>query len=143
MRRTKAEAEQTRNAILEAALILFDEQGYVQTTLNAIAQKANVTRGAIYWHFANKEEIIAALAKIQFSELLQQNSNAISAPDTWKNLSDNFVAFFQSLNQKPDRLRFFRIFHQHCGVNALNKLHDEYKTLCVGNRRVVYTSCLK
>jgi len=34
MRRTKAEAEQTRHDILKAALILFDEQGYAQTTLS-------------------------------------------------------------------------------------------------------------
>ena len=50
MRRTKAEAEaeQTRHDILKAALILFDEQGYVQTSLSDIARKAKVTRGAIY-----------------------------------------------------------------------------------------------
>ena len=50
MRRTKAEAEQTRHDILKAALILFDEQGYVQTSLSDIARKAEVTRGAIYSH---------------------------------------------------------------------------------------------
>ena len=53
MRRTKSEAEQTRNSILDAALTLFDEQGYTQTTLSSIARQAGVTRGAIYWHFAS------------------------------------------------------------------------------------------
>ena len=78
MRRTKAEAEQTRHDILKAALILFDEQGYVQTNLSDIARKAEVTRGAIYWHFDNKEQIVAALAQAQFDDLMRQNAAAIS-----------------------------------------------------------------
>jgi transcriptional regulator ttgR len=44
MRRTKAEAEQTRNDILKAALILFDEQGYAQTSLSNIAQSKSHPR---------------------------------------------------------------------------------------------------
>ena len=88
MRRTKAEAEQTRHDILKAALILFDEQGYVQTSLSDIARKAEVTRGAIYWHFENKEQIVAALAQVQFDDLMRQNAAAISAPDIWQTLGD-------------------------------------------------------
>jgi transcriptional regulator ttgR len=101
MRRTKAEAEQTRNDILKAALILFDEQGYAQTTLSTIARKAKVTRGAIYWHFENKEEILAALAQAQFAELNSQINTAIAAPDTWQNLADNFIAYFRGLLKIP------------------------------------------
>ena len=113
MRRTKAEAEQTRHDILKAALILFDEQGYVQTSLSDIARKAEVTRGAIYWHFDNKEQIVAALVQAQFDDLMRQNAAAISAPDIWQTLGDNFIAYFHELIRSPDRLRFYRAFHQH------------------------------
>lgn len=129
MRRTKAEAEQTRNDILKAALILFDEQGYAQTTLSTIARKAKVTRGAIYWHFENKEEILAALAQAQFNELNRQNAAAIVAPDAWKSLGDNIVAYFHEMIRCPDRLRFFRAFHQHGRIAPLEKLHREYQAL--------------
>ena len=101
MRRTKAEAEQTRHDILKAALILFDEQGYVQTSLSDIARKAEVTRGAIYWHFDNKEQIVAALAQAQFDDLMRQNAAAISAPDIWQTLGDNFIAYFHELPRLP------------------------------------------
>lgn len=129
MRRTKAEAEQTRDDILQAALILFDEEDYAQSTLSSIARKAQVTRGAIYWHFQNKEEILAALAQAQFADLISQNAAAIAAPNTWKNLGDNFIAYFQDLIRHPDRLRFFRAFHQHGKNPPLEKLHKEYQTL--------------
>jgi AcrR family transcriptional regulator len=61
MRRTKEEAEKTREDILNAAVRLFSEKGVAHTSLQEIAVAANVTRGAVYWHFANKTEIFDAL----------------------------------------------------------------------------------
>jgi TetR/AcrR family acrAB operon transcriptional repressor len=61
MRRTKEEAEQTRQALLKAALSIFSQKGYASTTLEDIAQEAGVTRGAIYWHFGSKAELYSAL----------------------------------------------------------------------------------
>jgi TetR/AcrR family acrAB operon transcriptional repressor len=61
MRRTKEEAQQTKEAVLEAALQVFSEKGYAAATLNEIAARAAVTRGAIYWHFNNKAELYNTL----------------------------------------------------------------------------------
>lgn len=61
MRRTKEQAEQTRQTLLEAALSIFSQKGYATTTLEDVAQEAGVTRGAIYWHFGSKAELYAAL----------------------------------------------------------------------------------
>lgn len=129
MRRTKSEAEQTRNDILEAALTLFDEQGYPQTTLSSIARKAGVTRGAIYWHFENKDEILIALAQAQFHDLMQQNADAIHKPNSWDSVCNNFIAFFQELIRHPARLRFFRVFHQHGCTQPLAQLHHDYRLI--------------
>lgn len=60
-RRTKAEAEQTRCHILDAAEQLFYERGVARTTLEDIAHAANVTRGAIYWHFRDKGDLFEAM----------------------------------------------------------------------------------
>lgn len=127
MRRTKAEAEATRQHILATALVLFDEEGYMQTSLSQIARAAGLTRGAIYWHFHNKEEILASLADAQFAGLIAQNEAAIAAPDTWKILIDNFTRFFRELGQNADYLRFFRIVHQQKRRDdALAQLRDRY-----------------
>jgi TetR/AcrR family transcriptional repressor of mexAB-oprM operon len=61
MRRTKAEAAETRTNIIAAAEKLFYDKGVPETTLEDIAREAGVTRGAIYWHFANKAEVLVAL----------------------------------------------------------------------------------
>jgi AcrR family transcriptional regulator len=60
-RRTKAEAEETREKILDAAERLFFANGVTQTSLEKIAEEASVTRGAIYWHFADKVDLFRAL----------------------------------------------------------------------------------
>ena len=61
MRRTKAEAAETRSSILEAAEKLFFEKGVATSTLDEIAAAAGVTRGAIYWHFESKSDLFLAL----------------------------------------------------------------------------------
>ncbi|OFW84185.1 MAG: hypothetical protein A2018_06695 [Alphaproteobacteria bacterium GWF2_58_20] len=61
MRRTREKAEQTRLALLESAVRLFAAKGVTVTTLNEIASDAGVTRGAIYWHFNDKGDIIRAI----------------------------------------------------------------------------------
>lgn len=61
MRKTKEEAEETRRAILQSALDTFCEKGYSKTTFDEIARRINLTKGAVYWHFRNKPDLIAAL----------------------------------------------------------------------------------
>lgn len=61
-RKTKEEAEKTRQDILDAALKIFDRKGFVRSTLNDIAKEAGITRGAIYWHFKDKANLFEALS---------------------------------------------------------------------------------
>ncbi|MBO5442422.1 MAG: TetR family transcriptional regulator [Alphaproteobacteria bacterium] len=66
-RRTKEEAEQTRIEILRSALDIFCEKGYSRTTFDEIAKRINLTKGAVYWHFRNKPDLIAALIREAFN----------------------------------------------------------------------------
>jgi TetR/AcrR family acrAB operon transcriptional repressor len=61
MRRTKQEAEQTRRAIMAAALEAFNTRGISNTTFEHVAEAAGVTRGAIYHHFGDKQALLAAI----------------------------------------------------------------------------------
>lgn len=63
MKRTKEEAQQTRQKILDVALTIFSQTGYEAARLNDIAKNANVTRGAIYHHFENKAGLFMALVE--------------------------------------------------------------------------------
>ncbi|MCA1869147.1 TetR family transcriptional regulator [Agrobacterium genomosp. 3] len=63
MRRTKAEAEETRQAILAAAERVFFKKGVANSSLDEVAVAAGVTRGAIYWHFSSKTDLFIGLYK--------------------------------------------------------------------------------
>ncbi|MCX8958036.1 multidrug efflux transporter transcriptional repressor AcrR [Erwinia psidii] len=57
-RKTKQQALETRNQIIDAAIDRFSEYGVSKTSLADIANAAGVTRGAIYWHFKNKTDLL-------------------------------------------------------------------------------------
>lgn len=58
VRHTQAEAALTRVRVLEAALAAFAEGGVRAATLEDVAARAGVTRGAVYWHFADKAALV-------------------------------------------------------------------------------------
>ncbi|MEU6665413.1 ScbR family autoregulator-binding transcription factor [Streptomyces sp. NPDC046727] len=58
-------AEQTRATIITAAADLFDRHGYESTSLSDIVAHAKVTKGALYFHFAAKEDLAHAILELQ------------------------------------------------------------------------------
>ena len=61
MRRTKEEAAETKEKIFKAGIRVFAKKGFAGAGLADIAREAGVTRGAIYWHFKNKEAFFQEL----------------------------------------------------------------------------------
>ncbi len=57
-RKTKQQALETRHQIIDAAIARFSAYGVSMTSLADIAATAGVTRGAIYWHFKNKTDLL-------------------------------------------------------------------------------------
>ncbi|MCA8941300.1 MAG: TetR family transcriptional regulator [Planctomycetes bacterium] len=72
-RKTKAEARATRDRILDAAEVMFCVRGAARTSLHEIAESVEMTRGAVYWHFKDKYDLLLALwerAKLPIEEAL-------------------------------------------------------------------------
>ncbi len=61
MKRTPEQSQETRNALLSAAMEVFLEKGYSDTTIEDIGSRAGVTRGAFYHHYESKPGIYRAL----------------------------------------------------------------------------------
>lgn len=61
----QARAEHTRESIIKAAAEMFDRFGYGATSLGDIITQAGVTKGALYFHFASKEELAQAVVQEQ------------------------------------------------------------------------------
>ena len=134
MRRTKAEAEQTRQDLLDAALKLFDEQSYEKTTLANIAKAAGVTRGAFYWHFKNKSEIFNELSEQHIAAFREQLNVIVNQVNTWDNLAEILIDFLDELQTDPDKSRFSRIIQS-------EPLHPDIQAIFV-NYRNMWTNAI-
>ncbi len=79
VRKTKEDAELTRKRIVDAARTVFLKRGVSRSSLEHIAAEANVTRGAVYWHFENKTDIFHAIREQVFLPLIDSIDDRLSA----------------------------------------------------------------
>lgn len=97
-RTRKAEqAEATRAALIAAARELFAQRGYAGVGTEEMAQRARVTRGALYHHFAGKEELFRAVYEELERELMERiAAEAVSARDPFEALGAGSRAFLDA-----------------------------------------------
>ena len=116
MRRTKEEAEKTRCAILAAAETLFLEKGVAHTSLEHIARQAGVTRGAVYWHFANKAHLFnAMLNQVRLPpEQLAERMHGCAEHDPLLTLRELCIDAIANLVHNPQKRRIFTILLRRC-----------------------------
>ena len=69
-----------RAEIMDAAMLLFMERGYANTTTQDIVDKVNISRGLLYYHFKNKEDILYCLVE-RYSEKLLRDIHVIVNDD--------------------------------------------------------------
>jgi TetR/AcrR family acrAB operon transcriptional repressor len=111
VRKTKEDALITRELILDAAAMLFAERGVSGTTLQHIATAAGVTRGAIYWHFADKGAMFNAMME-RAAMPLEAAMALLDRPDRSDplgDLRDYAVRVFRLTVEDPHARRTFEI----------------------------------
>jgi AcrR family transcriptional regulator len=74
-----AKAEETRDRILDAALRLFRERGFEQTTMRDVATEAGVATGAAYYYYRSKEDLVLAFYLRTDEEAREVFEQAIAA----------------------------------------------------------------
>lgn len=70
VRRNRANGEQSRERILDAATEVATERGYDGTTISLVSKKSGLPPTSIYWHFADKDDLIAAVIERSFARWL-------------------------------------------------------------------------
>ena len=125
-RRTKEEAEQTRKDIALAALEVFCEKGYSKTTFDEIAKRINLTKGAVYWHFRNKADILTAIIRKAFEITRKEIEQRIP------NKVDSIRVIQQYLKEESKifhQFLFFVIYQMEWSEAILNKVSSEIKDI--------------
>ena len=102
-------SEEMRSRLIAAARALFVEKGFAETGTPEIVRAADVTRGALYHHFADKTDLFRAVAHAEAAALEQDITSAAQAADTAEEaLRAGAQAFFAAMS-KPGRARLLLI----------------------------------
>jgi len=107
VRKTKEETENTKNSILQAALDCFYEKGFSKTTFDDIAARIGMTKGAVYWHYKAKAELLADMIERQIETKRRNIKSADFCESTGLTaLCDFFQKEGKYIESHPDLQKF-------------------------------------
>ena len=101
---------------METAIVQFAARGVSNTTLNDIADAANVTRGALYWHFENKTQLFNELWLQQppLRDLIQDKLIGRWGDNPLQRLREKFVVGLQYIAENPRQQALMQILYHKC-----------------------------
>jgi TetR/AcrR family acrAB operon transcriptional repressor len=104
----------TRELLLEAAARVFARAGVAGATLDDVGAEAHMTKGAVYWHFANKAELLLALARTRAARHLEgmpeRVAAALAMSDAREGLSRIIALQLAAVKGDPEGSRLFLEF---------------------------------
>lgn len=121
-------SEERKEQILNAAAIVFSQQGFANARMDDIVEKSGLSKGALYWYFKSKDEIILALMHRFFDQdlagldhLLEMNLSAretllqyidalVTEFDQVKDLAPLIYDYYSSATRDEEKQAFFRAY---------------------------------
>lgn len=99
------DSDERRNEFVDAAEKLFQENGIVDTTINAIVKEMNVAKGLFYYYFKSKDDVIDAVSekyKEVFNDMLQTSMDKPTYEERLQQYIQNCVVSFRDLSEKVE-----------------------------------------
>jgi AcrR family transcriptional regulator len=104
-RAARAEGREARDELLEAALRVFARRGYGQAGVDEIAAEAGYSKGALYWHFSGKEELLAALLEERIDAPMRERFALLASAPPEQDMSlEATRAFARQLDTEREAL---------------------------------------
>jgi AcrR family transcriptional regulator len=104
-RAARAERREARNELLTAALRVFARRGYRDAGVEEIAAEAGYSKGALYWHFSGKEELLLTLLEERIDTPMRQRFALLAAAPPERDMSVEATrAFAQQLDGEREAL---------------------------------------
>lgn len=103
-RRIRADGQESRRRILDAAAELAGERGFDGTTIAAVSQRSGLPKSSIYWHFEDKDTLITSVVEDSYRQWIDRIKSA-TTPADHERLGAGFAQSIQSITDSPDFLR--------------------------------------
>lgn len=108
VRKIREEALETRKHLLEAALEIMSEKPFSSVSMTEIAGKVGLSKGAIYWHFKNKDDVLLHVIlniRSQMAEEFCADSAALESLDDMR-------TYYKKKMQRPYKSENFKKIHR-------------------------------
>ncbi|HID9461540.1 TPA: multidrug efflux transporter transcriptional repressor AcrR [Proteus mirabilis] len=135
-RKTKRQAQETRQQIIDAALRLFTAQGVSATSLSDIATEAGVTRGAIYWHFKNKVDLFTEACELTDLKIgsLELEYQSKYPDDPLFVLRELLIYILTSIVEDPKHNALLEIYFHKCEfIGEMTPIVEIRRELCAAD----------
>ena len=106
-RKTKEDSMKTRSQLLEAALEVFSKKSFSDVTLSEIAGQVGMTKGALYWHFKNKNDLLLQLIEEICLDSEKEFAEKFNEPEKLPDLRD----YYKKKLVLPDKNNRFLKIH--------------------------------
>jgi AcrR family transcriptional regulator len=104
-RAARAEGRAARDELLTAALRVFTRRGYHEATVDEIAAEAGYSKGALYWHFSAKEDLLLALLEEHIDEPMRDRFALLASAPPDRDMSIEATrAFARQLREEREAM---------------------------------------
>ena len=104
-RAARARGREARDELLTAALRVFARRGYRQAGVDEIAAEAGYSKGALYWHFSGKEELLMALIEERIDAPMRDRVALLASAPPERDMSVEATrAFAQQLGEQREAM---------------------------------------
>jgi AcrR family transcriptional regulator len=127
--------DRTRASLVEAAAQLIAEQGYERTSLEQVASRAGMTRGAIYGNFKNKEELFLAVVATKWQPILPSMRPGASFAEQVDLLADAVVAAMPARRRSAIGAVSFQLYaltHESMRARIARANEEIYRQMAAG-----------
>jgi TetR/AcrR family acrAB operon transcriptional repressor len=149
VRKTKEEALETRNRLLDTAEHIFSVRGVSRTSLAEIATAAGVTRGAVYWHFKNKVDLFDAMMERVTAPLSEGTADIGDATleNPLLHIKTSALGVLLRLANNEQTQRVFDIVNHKCEyvdeMEALRSRHHDSCMSCIDHVETGFRNAVK
>src|ERR687892_1067088 len=104
-RAARAERREARNELLSAALRVFARRGYRDAGVEEIAAEAGYSKGALYWHFSGKEELLLTLLEERIDKPMRERFALLASAPPERDMSVEATrAFAEQIEERREAL---------------------------------------
>ena len=121
-------AEERKQMILAAAMKVFSETGYIGSSVDDVAKEAGISKGAIYWHFKNKDDLFKSLLEYWTKEqLISFNENFKKSQSFIDSLLSMLTMPFDLPDENMKLVRIMMEFFAHgMEIDGMVEVFDGY-----------------